>query len=505
MEATRKFLTLGGIAAFFAIASIAFNLVFALSLTNVEILLGLRILQYVAFGLSLVALVGLAYFSTLYVRKLKKEPWELTSSLWWIYIYGVAVASAALIVTAVILLWSLVRQQDLPKTVMGMLPMSVIGVWFGIWGLTLVLQVALYVALGLWTKRVLKANSIGRLDLDFGIRLPAMDEFRPDTSATDRSFPSQEPTLQSPPRTPKSRGASTRRSSSTRVGPPSSSKTKKIRGSARSSIDVPAFPAGEATSIDSAFDSWDTSSVHREIRTAIHSSPPTRSGLEPIPGSRSESPANGLDGPFLPSSPVTSSSPHAASSETAEAIGWDPTSPLRQHPSSPPSSPPNFSRPTSRPTSSHQRVLAPAFGSPPPEASIQELIHPLFRPNSPEPPPVAAAGTMVTAAPSANEPITPKTLARIRGSINGPGHWRAMPSIDKSDRPSTAGSYGPGSPGPSIVEEEDEENLPPILPGFVLSAGQRTSLVGYGKRKSVKKERPKSQLSAGSRLSQLLT
>lgn len=41
-----------------------------------------------------------------------------------------------------------------------------------------------------------------------------------------------------------------------------------------------------------------------------------------------------------------------------------------------------------------------------------------------------------------------------------------------------------GSPGPSIIEEDE---LPPILPGFVLSAGSRASLVGYGKRKSVKK------------------
>jgi hypothetical protein len=437
------------------------------------------------------------------VKKLKEAPWDLTPSLWFGYTYGVATALAALGTTGVCLIWTVLRQTDLPSTVIGILPMTLVGVWFGAWGVGLIVQIAIYVALGLWTKKVLKANSIGRLDLDFGIRLPQMDETRPDTQATDRSFSSQQPTLHSPPRTPKSRTVSTRHSSATKVGPPSSSKTKKFRDSTRSSIDAPAFPAGEAVSIDSAFDLWDTSSVHREIRTVIHSSPPTGSGLEPIPGSRSESPANGLDGPFLPSSPVVSSSPHATSSETAETVGWSHSSQLRQYTSSPPSSPPNFSRPTSRPTSSHQKALGPAFGTSSIDASMQELIHPLFRPNSPDPPPVAAAGTMVTAAPQANEPITPKTLARIRGSSTGTGHWRAMPSIDKSDRPSTAGSYGPGSPGPSIVEEDDE-SLPPILPGFVLSAGQRTSLLGYGKRKSVKKERPRSQWSAGSRLSQVL-
>ena len=496
MEATRKFWILGATAAIFDVASIVFNLTIAIGLTNVEPLLALRILQYVAAGLSIAALISLGYFCTLYVRKLKKEPWDLTPTLWGIYAFGVALAASALTVTGVVLVWSAIRQLELPKTIIGMHPMSVIGLWFGMWGVTMIFQIVVFVALGLWTQKVLKTNSIGRLDLDFGLRLPPMEERRLETRPRSGSFPSQGPTLHSPPRTPKSRAASTRRSSATRVGPPSSTKTKKARDSTRSSID--AFPAGEAVSIDSAFDLWDTSSVHREIRSAIHSSPPTRSGLEPIPGSRSESPANGLDGPFLPSSP------HATSSEMAEHTEWNPSSPTRVFYSSPPSSPPNFSRPTSRPSSSHKKTLASPFGSSPPTASMQELIHPLFRETSPEPPPVAAGNTMITAAPLANVPITPKTLARIRGSSVGKGHWRAMPSIDKSDRPSTAGSYGPGSPGPSIVEDDDQ-SLPPILPGFVLSAGQRTSLVGYGKRKSVKKERPKSQLSAGSRLSQLLS
>ena len=79
-----------------------------------------------------------------------------------------------------------------------------------------------------------------------------------------------------------------------------------------------------------------------------------------------------------------------------------------------------------------------------------------------------------------------------------------MPSIDRTDRPSTANSIMSsvqGSPGPSIVETDDDD-APVILPAFVMTAGQRSSLVGYGKRKSMKKERRQSQLSIGSRLSQ---
>lgn len=60
------------------------------------------------------------------------------------------------------------------------------------------------------------------------------------------------------------------------------------------------------------------------------------------------------------------------------------------------------------------------------------------------------------------------------------------PRKNNRDRDTDVETTTFGSPGPSIIEEDE---LPPILPGFVLSAGSRMSLVGYGKRKSVKRER----------------
>jgi hypothetical protein len=502
MQSALRIWVIGAINSAFQIASIVFNILFATSVTQVASVDAIRILSFVSLALSALTVVGLLYLSTYHVLRLRNRPSSITSAVWWYYIYAACVAFVSLTLTGVVLIWSVARSEELPDTLSGLDAMTLLGLWFGAWGLSLLAQLALSLLLGLWTRDILKAQSVGRLDLDFGIRLPPMEEIRPATQDTQRSFPSQDITLHSPPRTPTSRGApSSIRSSATRVGT-GSSRIKLVKGSARSSLEIQPFPAGEAVSIDSAFDTWDTSSVHREMRmVAMTSSPPTRSGLETIPGSRSESPAD-ADGLFLPPSP-TMYAPHAASSETAEALGWYPTSPFRRD-STPPSSPPNFSRPTSRPTSSHQKTtLAPAFGA---DSSMQDLIHPLFRPNSPEPPPLAVVGTMVTASPLASQPITPKTLARIRGN-SAVGHWKAMPSVDKSERPSTAGSIassvGFGSPGPSIVD--GDEDLPPtILPGFVLSAGQRTSLVGYGKRKSVKRDRPKSQLSAGSRLSQLM-
>lgn len=492
---------IGAFAIVFGIASIVFNVLLAVNVSEPQ-LSAIKVLLFVSLGLGVVAVVGLAYFAIFHVRQLRAASIGLKRTVWSLLLFGIGVAIGSLAVTGVVLIWATIRMDELPKTIISDDPIVLLAVWFGCWGVTLILQIAFYALVAVWTRKALKTQSLGRLDLDFGIRPMTMQEMRPESRDTHRSFRSQDVTLNSPPRTPTSNMPSTRRSSSTKVGTMSSSKIKLVRGSAKSSLDLPAWPASEATSIDSAFDSWDTSSVHREMRAAVHSSPSTRQGgLETIPGSRSESPANALDGPFLPSSP------HATSSETAETRWYT----NKQIPSSPPSSPPNFSRPTSRPTSSHKQKagLGPAFEptaiDPNNRNSMQDLIHPLFRPSSPEPPPNASAGTMVTASPHINQPITPKTLARLRSRSESRGHWRAMPSIDQADRPSTSGSImssAPGSPGPSIV---DEDESPVILPAFVMTAGQRSSLVGYGKRKSMKKERRASQLSAGSRLSQLLT
>lgn len=486
------------------IASAFLNFVFAWSLRDMPILSALRILLFVAFGLSIVNLANVVCFSTLYVKRLRSYSLGRKRTTWSLFTAGTATSTISVCASGVTLVWLVIRRTSLPTSALHAAPIVLLGVWFGVWGVSLFCQALFYSLLAAWTKKVLRKQRTRTLDLDFGIRTPSMSYAgRPSTQRTNQSFGSHEATLTSPPRTPVSRGGSIAMSSATRVGP-ASSKTKLIRYSDRSSYDTVPFPAGESRTLDSAFDNWDTSSVHHEMRAAIHSSPPatrpaTRRGLEPIPGSRPDSPADALDGPFLPQSPVSSSPPHAATSDTATVVGW--SSSPRQPTSSPPSSPPNFSRPTS---SGQNKAPPPPFHQY--KTSIPELIHPLFRPNSPHPPPVARAGTMVTASPLADQPITPQTLARLRSKTDlSKGHWKTMPSIDKSesesDNTSPPSSPTLGSPGPSIV---DDAELPPILPGFVLSAGSRSSLVGYGKRKSVKKERRRSQTSVGSRLSQLL-
>ncbi|KIX98758.1 uncharacterized protein Z520_05219 [Fonsecaea multimorphosa CBS 102226] len=516
MERRGRLSVVAGLAGIVGIASSVLNIIFATNITNVTVVSGLRDLLYISFALSLVDLAALAYFGTLFLRKLWSKVQHSKPSSWGLLYGGVVLAAVSVIVSGVALVWVAVKRNDLPTEILNTSLATLLGIWFAVWAIFALLQLALYILLASWTKTASMTTRVSELDLDFGVRGRSMSAVtRPGTQQTNQSFGSQDLTLHSPPRTPVSRGEpSTRRSSSTKVGT-GSSKTKRMRRSSRSSLESSPFPAGEAMSIDSAFDSWDTSSVHHEMRVVIHSSPPVAHGaLATIPGSRPDSPAHALDGPFLPEphSPTSSSPPHAATSDTATAYGW--SSSPRQPKSSPPSSPINFSRPTSRPSSSH---ISKPLPQPPKigklESPLQEeLIHPLFRASSPRPPPIAIAGTMVTASPMANTTITPRTLASLRSNShlaleNVKPTAKSADGSETEDEEQflpdspTLGSPSLGSPGPSIVDEAD---LPPILPGFVLSAGSRTSLVGYGKRKSVKKDRPNSQVSTRSRMSQVM-
>ncbi|KAJ9615721.1 hypothetical protein H2200_001798 [Cladophialophora chaetospira] len=503
MERRVRIWAIAALAGIFSIASAILNIVIATNIGSPSALSALRALLYVTFVINLVDIAILCWFGTWFLKRLEQHALGSKANTWIMLGCGASGATVSTIVSGVALVWLEIRQHDLPMRIWHAAPTTLIAIWFAMWAITSVFQIFLYCLMYLWIKDVLTSQRASRLDMEFRTRAPSVSTVpRPTTRDTNRSYDSQQLTLNSPPRTPISRGASsTRRSSATRVGP-GSSKTKLVRHSNRSSIEVVPFPTGDAMSVDSAFDNWDTSSVHQEMRAAIHSSPPVaRVALETIPGSRPESAV--LDA-FLPQSPISSSPPHAATSDTAI---W--SSSPKQPKSSPPSSPINFSRPTSRPTSSYQNKPPPKFEAF--DSSMQELIHPLFRPNSPHPPPIATMGTMVTASPMANTLITPKTLARLRSNSDlAPPHRAPVQNSDKSETKGTEyfvpdsptlGSPSLGSPGPSIIDEAD---LPPILPSFVLSAGSRSSLVGYGKRKSLKKERPKSTGSMGSRLSQVM-
>ena len=501
----RKPLLARGLAALtvaFMIATNVFDAIFAFALHPV--MPWVRVLAFIGFGVNLVAIAAIVFLSTFYFAKITRMPPALSIRLLWICVVICGAIYTVSVPLSAITLIAMVRHlPQLPRLLLDHSTEAMLVAWFALWGVSVLLGTAFFGFTIWWTKATTKSQKLDHesMDLDFGIGPPDMVEARPETHDTTRSFPSQDNTLASPPRTPTTLfyKSSFNSSSSPKMGP-GESRTKLISSSNKSSFDL---ATGPSTSTDDGFDRWDTSAVHRDIRATLQTSPPvTRGGLETIPGSRPESPANALDGPFLPSSP------HATTSDTATAVDLVPSSSRKASLSSSPSSPPNFSRPTSK---QHDQA---GIGS-----SLEDLVHPLFRPTSPEPAPMATPGTRITASPLAGQPITPRTLSRMRsGSLptaqntrpHMPGSFPTDSSINPtqdgrhSKNPSFSGSTtspGPGSPGPSIIEEED---LPPILPGFVLSAGQRSSFVGYGKRKSVK-ERPKSAHSQFSRLSVSMT
>lgn len=491
------------LAAVATIGSSVLNILLASKVVKEAQLETLKALLFAAFSLQIIALGCLSYYCLMFTRI------SLTKHVAWTdATAGAGFNTVALVITGIALIWLTSRPDGLQQQDSGLRDAGLI-----LWAMTLALHGMFFATLAKRTQQVISKH-VPR------VQVTTLESATPQNKNQDivnrHSFCSRDTTLASSrPCTPATSRTYSLRSSSTRVA--SSLRSKFTRTSARSSLELPPFPAGEATALGNAFDRYDTSSINPDVRnTILSSSPhPIRPDLEPIPGSRPSSP----DGA-------------AAALPQAATLQQPPHSPTKAQMSNPfdsvPSSPPNFSRPTSK--AYHQHSASLTIRQPRVSASMTDLIHPLFRPDSPALPQILTSNTMVTASPLANQPITPKTLSRLRsgsdlrakndktsasiGADRPPlpiaDQWHIMPPINDTprprskshssvvgqQRPGTAGSESSdimkstktsnlnGSPGPSIIEEDE---LPPILPGFVLSAGSRSSLVGYGKRKSTKR------------------
>ncbi|ERF73642.1 hypothetical protein EPUS_00895 [Endocarpon pusillum Z07020] len=490
---------LAGLSLVLLVIATILNAIFAFSLHSS--VATIQLLAFMALAINMLAICSFSFMISHYIPKLNGASTRWSDALVWRFFgLSLSIASVAALLTFITLVWAAVRLADLPDQIVGRPSRSDLIAWFAIWSICAVLQTGTYAFVGWWTKRALHSHSLAAVDLEFNVESPEMEHPPIQPRPTSGSFRSEDPTLASPPQTPTTIGMSSpfRLSHSGGKGGPTSSRTRLVhstsftKDSAKSSFDC---PSAEAVSIDHPFDNWDTSGLARDVRTTLHSTPPvTRSGLATIPGSRPESPAKALDGPFLPetlsaaaSAPSTAIESHGHSSSHEAGI------------SSPPSSPPNFSRPSSRQV--NQPTMSSALHQAVVEGSVEDMIHPLFRPSSPHPTPTASVGTRVTASPLAGQSITPKILIRMR-SASMPQQSR--PLIEEEMPPlnteSDSSRTDAGSPGPSIVED-DESGA--VIPDFVLSAGQRSSYAGYDRRKSVK-SRPASFHSQGDRLSMVL-
>lgn len=482
------------------VSSCVLDVVLASRIDRYDSTRSLRQMLFAGFALQVIAIGVLCYHCMLFAKLHTKYRLALSDPS-----AGAGFNAVAIAVEGIALIWLACLPKLLNEIDQKLLDASLV-----IWAIAIAMQCVIFFLFRQRFQQMLKRLK-QRVDTTKYESTPTPNQEL--TNGNRPSFCSRDTTLASRPCTPASTHTFSLPSSTTKVA--SSIRSKLTRTSARSSLELSPFPASDPTILGSAFDRYDTSNIAQDMRvTVLTPSNMIRSGLEPIPGSRPGSPEQEDSSPMLPSSPALKQTPQS------------PTPGRPAQPATPSKpSPPNFSRPKSRARDS-------SIGSPTPvreprvSASMIDLIHPLFRPDSPAPPQILTSTTMVTASPLANQPITPKTLNRLRSasdlqakrsisknksagsiSLTSKGEWRVIPpSEDVSLRPrskshsSTAGHRASGSesgssvrmqktnsigsPGPSIVEED---GLPPILPSFVLSAGSRSSLVGYGKRKSTRR------------------
>lgn len=208
------------------------------------------------------------------------------------------------------------------------------------------------------------------------------------------------------------------------------------------------------TSGDDSFDSWDTSSVDTNNRQAVleASSPPHAKThfLETIPGSptasREPSPNNSM--PFEPPRIRTRSR------------SYSPVPSRRELPSL-----------TQQPSASELH------------------IHPLFRSDSPTPPPLATPGTVVVASPNAGQVIVHRqslrTLNQMR-SNTAPASPSPLGIQTSGDFRRPRDDQGSLRSLKDLTEEPatTERTMTPPIPDWILSAGTRSSIIAHNNRKT---------------------
>ncbi|KAL8734915.1 MAG: hypothetical protein Q9166_001267 [cf. Caloplaca sp. 2 TL-2023] len=356
-----------------------------------------------------------------------------------LFALGMLPSIVAGIAVGALLGWANTSRGEVPSYVLGLRISTYLFVSFILWGVSVLTQILFFACLA-WASQTIPKSSQEPSITTREERQEMIEPSRPTTSTTVQSNPFQgEPSSSNSPSAPPSEAASLRSSLSIKTRP-TTAKGKFLNRQhafqSRSSLDS---PARTRTNQDEAFDSWDTSGVGSHIReTVLQSSPVVKpKPLEPIPGSRSPSPAKALEGPFFGQGPNES----------------PPPSPLPQ---------PSISRPQSRARS----------------ASSEDHIHPLFRTYSPAPPNVSS-GTIVTAAPGAGQMINQRILKRMRSGSLPSCPSPLVRSESFSDFMATRTPTTPRSPTSPNQEglqpftaQEQRPSMPGRFPSAVSAASQ---------------------------------
>ena len=369
---------------------------------------------------------------------------------------GIVPSIVAGSVVGAALVWSKSSVAEHPGKILGPKRATCLTVGIVSWAVAILTQAIFYFGLlrtGMGTKKVQYLDNTDEVQI-----YPQMMENNQAPNSTAESTPTQAlPTSNfSPPSWMVSEETSSLPSSQSLIQRPANSKPRLLirqHSFPRQSNRFLYHPAPERWSHSEGFDSWDTSEVAPHIReTILQSSPVTRGKpLEPIPGSRSPSPAKALEGPFYPETESSSM----------------PTSPLQQPTYARTSSRQQFKgldislyrqgRSTSAPTSPLPQPGYSVSGSGPRAAPSEAHIHPLFRTCSPTPPPTASSNTVLTAAPEAGQIMSGRVVQRMRsGSL--PPRTTALKRSDSFD------SYRAGA-----SPNQDVRPLPVVMPLVISS------------------------------------
>jgi hypothetical protein len=207
-----------------------------------------------------------------------------------------------------------------------------------------------------------------------------------------------------------------------------------------------------------AFDLWDTSNVDLSIREALTPVVSSRgTALETIPGSRPASPARALDGPFL---------------DLEEGIVA--FLPLVERP-------PTAQSQNSFSQQRIKRTFIPASRpmSPSESSSDESHIHPLFRTDSPTPPPAISRDTIVVASPIGGHMIPALVIPRPASRMRSASQLSSQATSHTGSRaPSCASSMGEL---PSAARQAQSTNeLRPLNSAYNSSSPYLPSTMGTG-------------------------
>ena len=460
-------LVLGVLSVSSGLALLTFDIIFSRSLTQNSPDTGVRTVAIVASSLEAVAVTLLVLLAVRHIRyRNGSHIQDFGHGRKYTYILaGIGGTLSLLGAATSATMFGLVRGRGvLPEEILGATVKNLVAGGFVAWAVALVSQAAFVFCMAVLQRRDFQQQiQPYRTDVEGHDESTAEEMELPSTPNAKQGLSYPEKTMSRTP--PSSSGSRSRadsdamgsiRSSFSQAMRPASSKSKLISKSPYRGSSIDSHPE-TIVHTDDGFDSWDTSTVDAQSRHAVESASPTPPRfLETIPASptnsRSPSPGCPLDFPMdLEPPPLIS----RRRSRSLAGVSYKERSPRATSPESP--------------TQKHE-----------------SHIHPLFRTDSPEPPPSATPGTIVTAAPGAGQLISDRqslrSLARMRsGSLpSALAHSASLDSIrlaiEREERDRQWSQLDLGG--------ESERTLTPPIPDFVLNGTPRSSMSGYTKRKT---------------------